>query len=417
MAERQLLIFTEQFPYGKSELFLQTELQYLAPHFDKIIVIPLIAKGKITHTLPLNVHVNATFANNRNKLGGFILSVRHLFVFRLLYNEIAFRWRRIVNPRAFKRLLRSSLHVVQTQNWLTKYIKQIPDTDQILCYTYFLTGVSLGIGITKQQHNRLKLVSRVHGFDVYEDDYPSRYIPYHQQTLARLNALFPISQHALTHLEKVYELKVIEKHVSRLGVKPLPNLCSRSNKGIFSIISCSNLIPLKQIDKLIDGIALFAKKNPDLNIIWNQFGVGPLHNQLEKQARKCLPQNVVWQIKYLEHSQVLEFYCFNPVDIFVNLSTSEGIPVSIMEAFSCGIPAIATNVNGVPEIVNTDNGILLPVDIGAINVMNALQEFLEFTDDVIAYKRKAAYKMWQNNFSANINYPKHAEMLLHVLSH
>lgn len=41
------------------------------------------------------------------------------------------------------------------------------------------------------------------------------------------------------------------------------------------------------------------------------------------------------------------------------MSDSEGIPVSIMEAMSFGIPVIARNVGGMSEIVNEENGLLL----------------------------------------------------------
>lgn len=46
--------------------------------------------------------------------------------------------------------------------------------------------------------------------------------------------------------------------------------------------------------------------------------------------------------------------------MFINVSSSEGLPVSIMEACSFGIPIIATNVGGTAEIVQAGvNGILL----------------------------------------------------------
>ena len=48
---------------------------------------------------------------------------------------------------------------------------------------------------------------------------------------------------------------------------------------------------------------------------------------------------------------MLDYYKNNIIDIFINLSASEGIPVSIMDAISFGIPCIATNVGGTGEIV------------------------------------------------------------------
>ena len=51
-----------------------------------------------------------------------------------------------------------------------------------------------------------------------------------------------------------------------------------------------------------------------------------------------------------------------PIDIFINVSSSEGLPVAIMEAISFDIPIIATNVGGTSEIVTPETGILIAPD-------------------------------------------------------
>ncbi|MBL3200697.1 glycosyltransferase, partial [Klebsiella pneumoniae] len=53
------------------------------------------------------------------------------------------------------------------------------------------------------------------------------------------------------------------------------------------------------------------------------------------------------------HETIISFFAANPVHLFLNLSTMEGIPVSIMEAISFGIPVVATDVGAVSEIVIT----------------------------------------------------------------
>ena len=62
---------------------------------------------------------------------------------------------------------------------------------------------------------------------------------------------------------------------------------------------------------------------------------------------------------YVPNVEIMQFMEESNVDVFINLSTSEGVPVSIMEAQSYGIPVIATNVGGTGEIIDKDNGILL----------------------------------------------------------
>ena len=58
----------------------------------------------------------------------------------------------------------------------------------------------------------------------------------------------------------------------------------------------------------------------------------------------------------------MNYYNTYEIDLFVNLSTIEGVPVSIMEAQSSGIPVLATDVGSSKEIVDDDNGFLIPKD-------------------------------------------------------
>ena len=59
---------------------------------------------------------------------------------------------------------------------------------------------------------------------------------------------------------------------------------------------------------------------------------------------------------------LVDWYRRNRVDLFISLSSSEGLPVSMMEAISFGIPILATDVGGVSEIVKRATGRLVSVD-------------------------------------------------------
>ena len=107
----------------------------------------------------------------------------------------------------------------------------------------------------------------------------------------------------------------------------------------------------------------------------------------------------------LPNASVKDFYSKNYVDLFINVSESEGVPVSIMEAMSAGVPCLATDVDGVSEIVRDGiNGFLLPLSDDSKVISNALKRFYELTPNEKVALRKGAFKTWEQDYNADKNY-------------
>lgn len=96
-----------------------------------------------------------------------------------------------------------------------------------------------------------------------------------------------------------------------------------------------------------------------------------LENQLENRVRLLGERTDV--------SDLLQI-----ADVFLLTSKSEGIPLTILEAFASGVPVVATNVGGIPEvIVNGENGLL--AESGDVNqIALHLEKLLE--DDLFSAK-------------------------------
>jgi colanic acid/amylovoran biosynthesis glycosyltransferase len=127
-----------------------------------------------------------------------------------------------------------------------------------------------------------------------------------------------------------------------------------------------------------------------------------------ERAAARLPDRVSWRLAgHVDHSQLLECYRENRVDLFVSLSTSEGLPVSMMEAISFGIPVLATDAGGVPEIVNAHTGRLVSVHDPPDRIAGVARQLLDgegpSTDEIIAF--------FKANFDAETNFGEFAEML------
>ena len=101
-------------------------------------------------------------------------------------------------------------------------------------------------------------------------------------------------------------------------------------------------------------------------------------------------------------------------DAFVNVSSSEGLPVTLMEAASSGVPLVATRIGGNPEIVDQACGRLLPADPTPLQVATVLAEIALQSPDERAAMRAASHDRWATDFSAERNYGAFAELLRSV---
>jgi glycosyltransferase involved in cell wall biosynthesis len=125
---------------------------------------------------------------------------------------------------------------------------------------------------------------------------------------------------------------------------------------------------------------MLAEKKPSLQIKWTHIGDGPLFDRLQNQAHIAFTnlKNVSFDFKgRLPNKSVKKFYTSEPIDIFINTSESEGIPVSIMEAMSYEVPSIAPNIGGISSLLNKNCGVLLDKNPSIDDIKSALENFIE----------------------------------------
>ena len=97
----------------------------------------------------------------------------------------------------------------------------------------------------------------------------------------------------------------------------------------------------------------------------------------------------------------MKYYENFPVDLFVNVSTKEGTPVSIMEAISFSIPVMASAFGGNKEIIEKGAGVLLPENPTTTDISNSLTKLIK-SDQVRL--RSNAKKVWENFYNCEKNY-------------
>jgi len=131
----------------------------------------------------------------------------------------------------------------------------------------------------------------------------------------------------------------------------------------------SRLVKRKGINFLLQ--ALKDVDNPNIKI-WIA-GSGPDEDNLYQLAEKLGVQDRVEFLGQQSAEQLAGLY--TKADFLIHTALTESFSMTLLEAMSCGLPIIASDVGGIPELVEDNvNGILFPVgDIvsltSAINVM------------------------------------------------
>src|SRR5690606_2771920 len=112
--------------------------------------------------------------------------------------------------------------------------------------------------------------------------------------------------------------------LSLLGVKNYTQDLNIKHFEKKLIISCSTVSEGKGVLKTLNIL-----KNVSYPIHWIHFGDGPEYDKLTTQITN-LPNHISVDLKgHIQNKEVISFYQKNKVDLFLSLSTSEGIPVSM----------------------------------------------------------------------------------------
>ena len=155
----------------------------------------------------------------------------------------------------------------------------------------------------------------------------------------------------------------------------------------------------KGLSYLLDAMSLLTVKDIRLFIV----GDGELRNELENKVEELHLQDSVMFLGY--RKDIVE--CINSFDFLVSSSLFEGLALNIIEAFMNGKTMVATDIPGINEVVNDENGILVPAKnpdalAGAIEKLATdvpLRNRLAFHAKK-TYEEKYSYPLFLENYRA-----------------
>jgi len=393
-----LVLFTSSFPYGKGEQFLETEIAFLSAKFETVTIVPTtFGGGKEKRIVPNNVStLEPVLLGKRNRFLNFKFTCLLGFyktIIKELYSSIK------SNQLPFFLSALNIAYCALSDSRIKKIM--LESTNKDVHYYYWGHGLSFMLPFLEKVN--AKQVMRLHRGDLYEYLH-NGYFPFREYQLSACDFIVPISADGAKYLSEIYPNYNNKIKIHRLGVKAHFDISPLPVKECFNIVSCSALIPVKRVHLIIESL----KTNIKGQVIWTHFGDGALMSELQK-ASELLPPNVTCNfVGFVSNNFLLDHYRKHPVDLFVNVSSSEGIPVSIMEAISYGIPVVATNVGGASEAITNESGRLINVDFNTSELTTIINSLI---DKELIFERNKVKESWRELFDASENYKGFVDFL------
>ena len=394
-----LIIITSTYPYGYKEPFLENEVKYIES-FDKVVFITSRAEGSIRKgRLPDKAecfYINAIEDNYKKRSLRFWFSNlcwRELF-FLIKTNRFSY-----YNLKLLQKYYLLALNTLERATYIINKKFGGFKNDEVVIYSYWLVDHALTNIILSKKYHAVKSISRTHRYDLYEYGEKDGYIPFRKAIISKLDGIYAISQDGYNYINNYKISNNI--FVSRLGVED-NGINHNSESQQLVIVSCSWCRPVKRINLIIEALS----KINNTQIVWHHFGDGELFKLLKKEAENSLSNGISYNFHgETSNENILEFYKNNHIDVFVNVSASEGVPVSIMEAMSFGIPTIATDVGGTCEIVRDGhNGFLLKKDFIVEDLICCILKINSLSNLERKLMRSNARNTWNESYNARKNY-------------
>lgn len=157
--------------------------------------------------------------------------------------------------------------------------------------------------------------------------------------LVRVFASFGLEAHAINNLIDTSQFRFRE----RVPLRPL-------------FLSNRNLERHYGVDRVLRAFAIIQQRIPEATL--TVAGDGSQRRSLEELAQQLNLTNTTF-LGQVKPGAIAEVY--DAADIYLNGSEIDNQPLSILEAFSCGLPIVTTDAGGIPDMVrHGETGILVP---------------------------------------------------------
>ncbi|MFT6599959.1 MAG: glycosyltransferase involved in cell wall biosynthesis [Alloalcanivorax sp.] len=335
---------TASYPYGAGESFLQPEIDEWLRRGKTVSVIPTYARGKIRQN----------FSGECDPRG------RRLF--RLSYLFYGLLWL-LIKPMAVIAIVSKLMHapgklpknlLIMFKAFSTAWFVRRNPAAHLHAHW---AGVSSTFALIVSRLTDIPWSLTCHRWDIYDNNLIA---------IKSRDAVFTrfISQRGMLDALKlgVDKDKVVVIH---MGVSRERSTIQKTSPSATPAIFCAaNLLEVKGHCYLIRALRLL--RDAGITVTLHLFGDGPLRDKLGKYAQNQGVGDAVFFLGHRSQEELFAAYRAGAADIFVLPSIHvadgdhEGVPVSLIEAMSFGIPVISTKTGSIDELLPSHLGLTVP---------------------------------------------------------
>ena len=198
------------------------------------------------------------------------------------------------------------------------------------------------------------------GSDIYRPTFSTKRLS--KPVLSNTDVVIALTEDMKRHIQRICQREVVVipngidlNRFERLSRAEVRNEL-QIKEGERTILFVGRLHPVKGVKHLIRAMPLIGQAAPGVTLIL--LGDGEERQDLEALTRKLNLENFITFKGRVPNAETPRYMIAS--DILVLPSLSEGFPVVVLEAMACGLPIVATDVRGLPEIiVSGENGFIV----------------------------------------------------------
>jgi colanic acid/amylovoran biosynthesis glycosyltransferase len=344
----RVVYVTASLPYGDDERFVVPEIEELERQGVEVVICP---RGWLTpHVESDTRHLLGKTLEPRLISAAIVATaLRELAQSPRRGARAIWQLRRSRSPR----MLLKNLAIVPKGLWLARYARH----NRVQHLHAHWAGTTATLALVASMVSGVPFSFTAHRWDIAEDNLLETKV----RVAAFARAIDHLGADELARLSGSPEDAVVVIH---MGVVSVANGSPRKWRELPTIAVPATFVEIKGHTYLLQAMSLLAERGVPARV--ELAGEGSERRAIEREiADRSLADRVLVR-GFVPHDQLLKELAEGRYDMVVLPSIipgpgeREGIPVALMEALAAGVPAIGTNTGGIPELLHSGAGLLVP---------------------------------------------------------